>query len=163
MPCTETYNGRRMSEILYDPINETIDICEISYQGKTFWPEKQKRVIHVWFLHFLEIHARLVNIINSLDEWGPILKSKFTVRGGYAMPRPICDYIKGRGLVLDCLARYFYVLENGFTICAMFTENIDGSHVESQTDTHYTGICLMNVELYFIETIFVRDFISFDN
>lgn len=97
---------------------ETIHLREISYEGHTFRPEKQKRTIHIWFPHFLEFHENLVNTLYIFSEWKSPVVKKFTVRGGYAMPKTVCDHMKVLGLKL---------------------------------------------EFYFVETVFVENYICFDN
>lgn len=79
------------------------------------------------------------------------------------MPKSVCNYMKVLGLQLENLSRLFWILDDGWTMCAIFTqleENV--VHFTSETETHYTGQCTMDVEFYFIETILVRDYISID-
>ncbi len=80
------------------------------------------------------------------------------------MPKTVCDHAKELGLKLDNISRWFWILENGWIMCALFTEHKNNeNHFKTETDTHYTGQCVMDVEFYFIETILVEKYICFDN
>lgn len=118
----------------------------------------------MWYPHFLQFHERLVETLNLYDEWKTPLVTKFTVRGGWAMPKDVVDFMVDSmvGVKLYNYARWFWSLHNGWTMCALFTQNSVDDLITGSSDTNYTGECTMDVKFYFIETVFVQCHIGND-
>lgn len=161
-PTIDTlYNDRRIGDMFYNVTAQTIDISEITYQGNKFKPEKQKRTITMFYSDFLQFDKHVRDTVTTFKEWMTPLVTKFQIRGGWAMPKSITDLIILSGQQLDSYARWFLILDNGWTMCSLFTSNNGMVDLTSgATETHYTGECTMDVEFYFIETILVLHWIA---
>lgn len=118
--------------MMYDQINQTIDIRNMSYNDIQWKPEKITRVIHLYYPHFLDFHNHVVDTLKMYDEWETPLVTRFTVKGGFNMPKdPVCEL----GIEqLDSLARWFWPLDNGWTMCCLFTHKKDMNDLVAYTD-----------------------------
>lgn len=153
------YNGRVIRSMLYSPTSETVDIREISYNGKQFKPENHMRLIHIWYPHFLEFHNHIFDTLNMYDEWQSPLVTTLTLRGGFAIPINGLNLMRLCGLRLDSYSRWFWPFDNGYTMCALFTQNKKVNDLVDHTNkSHYVGEATMDVQLYFIKTALVKDY-----
>lgn len=114
----------------------------------------------MWYPHFLQFHERLVETISMFEEWKTPLVTKFTVRGGWVMPKDVVDFMTSTNVKLDNYARWFWSLSNGWTMCALFTQNVLGDLKTGSTDQNYTGECTMDVEFYFVQTVLIHRYIE---
>lgn len=144
------YNNRRIGDMFYNVAAQTIDISEITYQGSKFKPEKEKRTIHMFYPDFLQFDKHVNDTVTMFKEWMTPLVTKFQIRGGWALPKSITDFMISSRIQLDSYARWFLILDNGWTMCALFTSNnnIVIDLTSGISETHYTGEGIMDVELY---------------
>lgn len=120
------------------------------------------RTIHLWYPDFLKFNQHLIDTVTMFEDLMTPLITRFTVKGGWAMPKDIVNFMENAGVKLDSYGRWFLILDNGWTMCALFTESSEQFLGRVETDTHYTGFCNMNVEFYFIETILILHYIATD-
>lgn len=129
----------------------------MSYNGIRWRPENIPREIHLHYCNFVQFHNEVVDTINIYDEWETPLVTRFIAKGGFKIPRDTMWPITIEQL--DSLSRWFWPMQNGWTMCCLFTVNKDLNDLVSYTNGNsYIGKCTMDVRLYFVKTEFVEFF-----
>lgn len=119
------------------------------------------RAIYLWYPHFLEFHKRLVETLELYKEWNTPLETNFTVKGSWTIPKDVLDFMLNcTDFNLEHYAHWFWSFGNGWTMCAVFTQNSVGDLVRDSTETEYTGECTMDVKFYFVPTSSINYYIS---
>lgn len=144
------YNGRPLRSMLYDDLEQTIHIDQISYNGSHLQPEKVMRIVHIYYQDFIKFHDMLDETLKLYEEWRTSLITKFTIKGGWAIHKEPIQLAKVPVLSLTEYARWFWFLPNGNVMCCLFTQNEIEDLVLTDTETHFNGVCTMNVEFFFL-------------
>lgn len=138
--------------MFYNEAAKTIHIDQIFCKGRKLRPEKIMRIIHMWYHDFVNFHKLLDEILTLAGEWPCSLITKFSVLGGWLIPKAPLIHHQMSVFSLGNYARWFYDLPNGRTLCCLFKQNEnENDPIFTETATHYSGFYSMDVTFFFID------------
>lgn len=135
-----------MHAILFDKIAQTVGINEITINGERLIPEPAMRKVHLWYRDFIQFHNNLEEIISLYNSWKTPLITRFTVKGGWAIPKAPLISAQLTVESLENYARWFWSLADNSVISCIFTQNQNNDVIMETTESEYTGMCTMDVE-----------------
>lgn len=145
------YNGRPIRTMFFDQLAQTICISEITSSGKKLTPEQIMRKVHIFYPDFIKFHNYLEETLSLYDEWHIPLRTTFTVKGGWVIPKAPLILTQQTVASLGNYARWFWPLSNGWIMTCVFTQNQINDLVMETTETEYTGMCTMDAELSIVQ------------
>lgn len=92
------------------------------------------RIIHIWYKDFLKFHELLEDTLTLHETWTTDSVTKFTIIGGWVIPKEPLITRNVSVLSLGDYARWFWCLPNGSELCCVFKQN------EAESDLLLTEI-----------------------
>lgn len=133
--------------MFFDKVHKTVSVSNIVYKEKKLKPEKIMRQVHIIYRDFFKFHNYLEETLLAYNDWHTPLKTSFTVKGGWIIPKAPLVAAKQTVSFLQNYSRWFWPLTDNWVMTCEFTQNEVNDVVIKETMTEYTGMCTMNVVL----------------